>query len=125
MLPLRADEDISTAQTVILWAIEYVRSPNTQWEDSGLLCVPLPWEEGECIQAAPMIFESQPLAEAGLEHYLLWSDQRPSSYRLLPLTAQELIEILETRPEGGGFDRVAINPILSRYFRDAVGLGTP
>lgn len=39
-------------------------------ESSGLLCVPLPWEEGDNTGAAVMIYESRALAQAGLDHYL-------------------------------------------------------
>lgn len=120
--------ELDTGQAVTFWAIEYVRSPSPEGESCGLLCIPLPWEEEETIRAVVAIFESQPLAIAGLEHYLYRTEQNPASYHLLPLTAQELIEILETRPEGGGFDHVAVNPIFSRYFRDtvsySVGSGT-
>jgi len=110
------------ADDVVFWAIEYAMNPSSEERSCGLLCMPLPWDEGEIIQAALMIFESRTLAKAGLEHYLAWTGQdHTSSYRLLPLTSRELIEILEARPEGGGFDYVAINPIMSLYFRSTVG----
>jgi hypothetical protein len=107
------------ASGVRLWAIEYARSPNPGGTQSGLLCVPLPWDEGGTVRAAVMVYESRPLAEAGLEHYLAWTGQDTASYSLLELPAEELAEILEGSPEG--FDRVAINPILSLHFRDAEG----
>ena len=113
--------ELGTGHPVAFWAIEYVRSPDPRGESCGLLCMPLPWDEGEIIRAAVAIFESRPLAEAGLDHYLAWTEQDPASYHLLRLTAPELIEVLETRPEGAGFDHIALNSILSRYFRGTVG----
>lgn len=86
--------------------------------------MPLPWAEGDRIESAILLFESQPLAEAGLDGYLFRAgvgEGRASSYRLMPFTPSELVSFLETRPPGGGFEHVAINPIVSRYFRDAVG----
>jgi hypothetical protein len=108
------------ASGVRFWAIEYARSPSPGGtQGSGLLCMPLPWEEGETIRAAVMVYESRPLAEAGLGHYLAWTGQDPASYSLLGLWAEELAEILEGSPEG--FDRVAINPIVSLHFPEAEG----
>ena len=100
-----------------------MRLPAPEPEVSGLLCVPLPWEEGDRIEAAAMIFESQALAQAGLDHYVARVGAVKgfgSPYRLLPLRPRDLIQILETRPESG-FDHVAINPILSRHFPEADG----
>jgi hypothetical protein len=54
-----------------------------------------------------------------LDHYLAWTGQDPASYSLLELPAEELTEILEGSPEG--FDRVAINPIVSLHFPEAEG----
>jgi hypothetical protein len=108
------------ASGVRFWAIEYARSPSPGGtQGSGLLCMPLPWEEGETIRAAVMVYESRPLAEAGLGHYLAWTGQEDASYSLLELPAEELAEILEGSPEG--FDRVAINPIVSLHFPEAEG----
>jgi hypothetical protein len=107
------------ATGVRFWAIEYARSPNPGGIQNGLLCMPLPWEEGETVRAAVMVYESRPLAEEGLDHYLAWTGQDGASYSLLELPAEELAEILEGSPEG--FDRVAINPILSLYFPEAEG----
>ena len=108
------------ASGVRFWAIEYARSPSPGGtQGSGLLCVPLPWNEGETIRAAVMVYESRPLAEAGLEHYLAWTGQNPASYSLLGDPAEELAEILQGSPEG--FDRVAINSILSLHFPEAEG----
>jgi hypothetical protein len=105
---------------VRFWAIEYARSPSPGGtQGSGLLCMPLPWEEGETIRAAVMVYESRLLAEAGLEHYLAWTGQEDASYSLVGLSAEELAQILEGSPEG--FDRVAINPIVSLHFPDAEG----
>jgi hypothetical protein len=59
------------------------------------------------------------LAEAGLEHYLARTGQDGRSYSLTGFSAQELVGILREAPEG--FDRVAINPILSLHFPDAEG----
>jgi hypothetical protein len=93
------------ATGVRFWAIEYARSPSPGGtQGSGLLCMPLPWEEGQTIRAAVMVYESRPLAEAGLGHYLAWTEQEPASYSLVGLWAEELAEILEGSPEG--FDRV-------------------
>ena len=59
------------------WAIEYARSPSPGGtQGSGLLCMPLPWEEGGTVRAAVMVYESRPLAEAGLDHYLAWTGRR-------------------------------------------------
>jgi hypothetical protein len=108
------------ASGVRFWAIEYARNPSPGGtQGSGLLCVPLPWEEGETVRAAVMVYESRPLAEAGLDHYLAWTGQDSASYSLVGLPAAELAEILERSPEG--FDRVAINPIVSLHFPDAEG----
>jgi hypothetical protein len=105
---------------VRFWAIEYARSPSPGGtQGSALLCMPLPWEEGETIRAAVMVYESRPLAEAGLGHYLAWTGQEDASYSLLGLSAEELAKILEGSPEG--FDRVAINPIVSLHFPEAEG----
>ena len=102
------------------WAIEYARSPSPGGtQESALLCMPLPWDEDETIRAAVMVYESRPLAEAGLGHYLTWTGQEDASYSLLELPAEELAEILEGSPEG--FDRVAINPIVSLHFPEAEG----
>lgn len=73
-------------------------------ESSGLLCVPLPWEEGDNIGAAVMIYESRALAQAGLDHYLALTGAASSPcspYHLLPLGVRELVGVLETRPEVG------------------------
>jgi hypothetical protein len=108
------------ATGVRFWAIEYARSPSPgETQASGLLCMPLPWEEGGTIRAAVMVYESRPLAEAGLDHYLAWTGQEDASYSLLELWAEELAEILEGSPEG--FDRVAMNPIVSLHFPEAEG----
>jgi hypothetical protein len=110
------------ASGVRFWAIEYARNPSPGGtQESGLLCMPLPWDEGQTVRAAVMVYESRPLAEAGLDHYLAWTGQdgASSSYSLLELCAEELAEILEGSPEG--FDRVALNPILSLYFPEAEG----
>lgn len=64
---------------------------------SSLLCAPLPWTEDGHIEAALMVFESQTLAEAGLEHYLVRTapERSPdSSHFIMPLTPEELIDIL-------------------------------
>jgi hypothetical protein len=106
-------------QDATFWAIEHLRSPSPEGESGGLLCMPLPWGEGETIRAALMIYESRVLAEEGLKHYLARTEQNPHSYGVLALSAEDLVEILEGRPEG--FERVAINPILSRYFPDGEG----
>ena len=108
------------ASGVRFWAIEYARSPSPGGtQGSGLLCMPLPWDEGGTIRAAVMVYESRPLVEAGLEHYLAWTGQAPASYSLVGLPAEELAKILEGSPED--FDRVAINPIVSLHFPDAEG----
>jgi hypothetical protein len=66
------------------------------------------------------------LAEAGLEHYLARTGRDGRSYAPMAFSAGELAGILEGAPEG--FDRVAINPILSLHFPgaegDAAGLST-
>lgn len=107
------------------WAIEHVmRRPGGE-ESSGLLCLPLPWEEGERIEGAVAVFESRALAEAGLRHYLartggtLPGGRPDPSYRLLALGPRELAGVLEARPQG--FERVVVNPILSRRFPAAEG----
>jgi hypothetical protein len=106
------------ATGVRFWAIEHARSPSPRGtQGSGLLCMPLPWDEDETIRAAVMVYESRPLAEAGLGHYLAWTGQEPASYSLVGLPAEELAEILEGSPEG--FDRVAMNPIVSLHFPEA------
>jgi hypothetical protein len=108
------------ASGVRFWAIEYARSPSPGGTPaSGLLCMPLPWEEGGTIRAAVMVYESRPLAEAGLRHYLAWTGQEDASYSLLELPVEELAHILEGSPEG--FDRVAMNPIVSLHFPEAEG----
>jgi hypothetical protein len=108
------------ASGVRFWAIEYARSPSPGGtQASGLLCMPLPWEEGGTIRAAVMVYESRPLAEAGLRHYLAWTGQEDASYSLLELPVEELAHILEGSPEG--FDRVAMNPIVSLHFPEAEG----
>lgn len=106
-----------TEQAATFWAIEYARYPSPDGEDCGLLCMPLPWEDGDTIRAAVALFESRSLASAGLDHYLALTEQPPASYHLVPLGCRELIEVLEARPENG-FDYVAVNPIFSRYFPD-------
>lgn len=67
-----------------------------------------------------LIFEGQALAQVALDHYLARTGEPPSSYGLLPFTPAELLAVLEGRPEGGGFDRAALNPIISRHFPRAV-----
>ena len=115
-VPMKAKDESG----VRFWAIEYARNPSPGGtQESGLLCMPLPWEEGGTVRAAVMVYESRPLAEAGLEHYLAWTGQEDASYSLLGLWAEELAEILEESPEG--FDRVAINPIVSLHFPEAEG----
>jgi hypothetical protein len=108
------------ATGVRFWAIEYARSPSPgETQGSALLCMPLPWDEDETIRAAVMVYESRPLAEAGLDHYLAWTGQDSASYSLVGLWAEELAEILQGSPEG--FDRVALNPILPLHFPEAEG----
>jgi hypothetical protein len=104
------------------WTIEYVMNL-PEGDTSGLLCAPLPWEEGDTVGAAVMVYESRALAQVGLDHYLalIGAASGPASpYHLLPLGVRELVEILEMRPEEG-FERVALNPIVSRYFPEAAG----
>ena len=115
---------VEAEEHATFWAIEYaMRLPSPDGESRGLLCVPLPWEEGDQIGAAVMIFESRVLARAGLYHYLALigvEKNADAPYRLLPLGVRDLTRILETRPEGG-FECVAVNPILSRYFPEEDG----
>lgn len=108
------------------WGIEYERSPNPTGEPSGLLAVPLPWDEdvGHTIRAAVLVYETHGLARTGLEHYLVRSGAAAYSYGLLPFAATELADVLEARPEGGGFDHVALNPVPSRYFADTISYTT-
>ena len=106
-------------EDVTLWTIAYTRNPGPTVEPSALLCMPLPWDEGETVQAAVLVYESRALAEAGLEHYQARTGQDDRSYSLVAFSARELMGILREAPEG--FDRVAINPILSRYFPGADG----
>lgn len=107
------------AQEVRLWAIRYERRPAPAWEPPALLCVPLPWDEGETVRAAVLVYESRALAEAGLWHYLARTGENGRSYSVMAFSARELAAILEDGPEG--FDHVAINPILSLYFPNAEG----
>ena len=113
---------LGRAEAPLFWGIEYERNPNPDGEPSGLLAVPLPWEEGDgyVIRSAVLVFESGALAQASLEHYLTLSGAADYCYGLLPFTPQELAQVLEGRPEGGGFERVALNPVPSLHFRDAV-----
>jgi hypothetical protein len=117
ILGLAGTEDRPT-----FWGIEYSRSPNPDEEPSGLLAVPLPWDEreGYVIRSAVLVYESNALAQASLDHYLTLSGAAAYSYGLLPFAPGELAEVLEARPEGGGFERVALNPVPSRYFPEAV-----
>jgi hypothetical protein len=71
------------------------------------------------VRAAVLVYESRALAEAGLAHYLLRTGQDGRSYGLAEFSACELADILRESPEG--FDRVAVNPILSLHFPDAEG----
>lgn len=108
------------------WGIEYERSPNPAGEPGALLAVPLPWDEddGYEIRAAVLVYETRDLARTGLEHYLVRSGAAAYSYGLLPFAAPELADVLEARPEGGGFDHVALNPVPSRYFPDTISYTT-
>lgn len=106
-------------EDVTLWTIKYSRNPAPAGEPTALLCLPLPWDEGETVRAAVLVYESRALAEAGLEHYLARTGQDGRSYGLAEFSARELAEILRQGPEG--FDRVAVNPILSLHFPDAEG----
>jgi len=74
---------------------------------------------GETVRAAVLVYESRALTEAGLAHYLARTGQDGRSYSLMDLSAQELVGILRDAPEG--FDRVAINPILSLHFPEVEG----
>ncbi len=112
--------DPGVRHKAVFWAIGWSRNPDPDGQNIGLLSLPLPWDEGETLRAAVLVFESRPLAEAGLDHYLALTDEPPSSYGLLRFAAPELVSVLEDRPEGGGFDRVALNPVPSRYFPGAV-----
>ena len=104
------------------WGIEYERVPNPTGEPSSLLAVPLPWDEGDgdTIRAAVLVYETRGLARVALEHYLLRSGAAAYSYGLLPFATHELADVLEARPEGGGFDHVALNPVTSRHFADTI-----
>ena len=108
------------------WGIEYERNPNPTGEPSSLLAVPLSWDErdGHTIRAAVHVYETRGLARAGLEHYLLRSGAAAFSYGLLPFAAHEHADVLEARPEGGGFDHVALNPVPSRHFEDTISYTT-
>ena len=88
--------------------------------------MPLPWDEGdgETIRAAVLVYETRALAGTALEHYLLRSGASAYSYRLPPFAAQELADALEARPEGGGFEHVALNPVPSRHFEDTISYTT-
>jgi hypothetical protein len=112
--------EAGSARDATLWAIEWARSPNPAGDARGLLSMALPWEEGDAVRAAVLVYESWPLAEAGLEHYLAVTGEHPSSYGVRRFSPSELIAALEGRPEGGGFDRVALNTIPSRLFPEAV-----
>ena len=118
--------EAGSTEDVTLWTIEYSRNPAPAGEPPALLCLPLPWDEGETVRAAVLVYESRTLAEVGLAHYLVRAGQDGRSYGLAQFTACELAEILREGPEG--FDRVAVNPILSLHFPDAegysAGLGT-
>ena len=111
--------EAGSVEDVTLWAIAYARRPNPAGDSIGLLSVPLPWEEGETVRAAVLVYESRTLAEAGLEHYLARTGQDARSYSLMSFSGRELAGVLEDGPEG--FDRVAINPILSLHFPGAEG----
>jgi hypothetical protein len=111
--------EAGSTEDVTLWTIEYSRNPAPAGEPPALLCLPLPWDEGETVRAAVLVYESRTLAEAGLEHYLVRTGQDGRSYGLAQFTVCELAEILREGPEG--FDRVAVNPILSLHFPDAEG----
>ena len=111
--------EAGSLEDVTLWTIAYARNPAPAGEASSLLCLPLPWDEGETVRAAVLVYESRALAEAGLEHYRARTGQDDRSYGLMAFSARELAEILREAPEG--FDRVAINPILSLYFPGAEG----
>jgi hypothetical protein len=111
--------EAGSTEDVTLWAIAYVRSPNPAGEPPALLSMPLPWDEGKTVRAAVLVYESFALAEAGLEHYLARTRLGGGSYSLMAFSGKELVRILEDAPEG--FDRVAINPILSLHFPGAEG----
>ncbi|HKH12440.1 MAG TPA: hypothetical protein VKA73_14970 [Rubrobacter sp.] len=111
--------EAGSMEDVTLWTIAYARNPAPAGESPALLCLPLPWDEGETVQAAVLVYESRALAEAGLAHYQARTGQDHHSYSLMAFSARELAEILREGPEG--FDRVAINPILSLYFPGAEG----
>jgi hypothetical protein len=104
---------------VTLWAIAHERSPNPTGEPTVLLAMPLPWEAGESVRAAVLVYESLALAEAGLEHYLARTGQDGRSYAPMAFPGRELAEIIGEGPEGFGW--VAINPILSLRFPNAEG----
>lgn len=107
------------AEDVTLWTIAYARSPNPTGEPASLLSAPFSWDEGETVRAAVLAYESPELAEIGLRHYLARTGQDGRGYGLMAFQASELAGILEEGPEG--FDRVAVNPILSIHFPDAEG----
>ena len=113
---------------VLFWGIEYERVPNPRGDPPGLLTVPLPWAGDErAIGSAVLVFETRELARTGLEHSLALTGASTRGYGLRPFTPQELADVLEERPEGGGFEHVALNPIPSRYFpgADAYSAGWP
>lgn len=106
-------------EDVTLWVIAYARDPNPADEPPALLSVPLPWDEGDTVRAAVLVYESLALAEAGLGHYLARTGQDGGCYSPVALSGRELATILEEAPEGFGW--VAINPILSLHFPDVEG----
>lgn len=107
----------------MLWVIEFVMDPATEENRTHLLFAPLPWTEGDRIEAALMVFESRQLAEAGLQHYLAWTapEAEDPSYFLLPLEPWELLEMLQRSTPEDGVTHVTLNPILSRHFETAEG----
>jgi len=111
--------EAGSLEDATLWTIAHARNPAPAGEPSALLCLPLPWDEGGTVQAAVLVYESRALAEAGLEHYRARTGQDDRSYDLMAFSARELVRILREAPEG--FDRVAINPVLSLYFPGADG----
>jgi hypothetical protein len=118
MAEVRTLVPATTDEKPTFWGIEYERNPNPTGEPSGLLAIPLPWDEddGYTIRAAVLVYETHGLAETGLDHYLVKSGASAYCYGLLPFSATELADALEARPEGGGFDHVALNPVPSRHF---------
>jgi hypothetical protein len=86
--------EAGSLEDATLWTVAYTRNPGPTLESSALLCMPLPWDEGETVQAAVLVYESRALAEAGLEHYQARTGQDDRSYNLMAASASELAEIL-------------------------------